>query len=100
MLSLIQSYLSDRDQFVRISGWISNAIYVTSGVPQGSHLGPLLFIYFTNDVPEVLNFSKCSMFADDLNIFCSVKSVLDDLNLQRDLDIYLFINLFNELTLR
>ena len=86
MLSWIQSYLSDREQFVRVSGWISDSIKVTSGVPQGSHLGPLLFILFMNDVPDVLNYSKCLMFADDLNIFCSVKSVLDALNLQRDLD--------------
>ena len=50
---------------------------------QGSHLGPLLFI---NDVPDLLNYSNCLMFADELKIFCSVKSVLDVTNLQRDLD--------------
>ena len=58
----------------------------TSGVPQQSTLGPLLFILFMNDVTVVLTYSKCLMFADDLKIYCLVKSVLDATNLQRDLD--------------
>ena len=66
--------------------WLDFLIKATSGVPQGSHLGPLLFILFMNDVPEILNYSNCLMFADDLKIFCSFKSILDALNLQRDLD--------------
>ena len=86
MLAWIQSYLSAREQFVKVCGWISKPIYVTSGVPQGSHLGPLLFILFMNDAPDVLNYSKCLMFADDLKLFSPVKSILDAINLQRDLD--------------
>ena len=86
ILAWIQSYLSDRELFVRMCGWISNPIKATSGVPEGSHLGHLLFIIFENVVPEILNYSNCLMFTDDLKIFCSVKSILDALNLQRDLD--------------
>ena len=86
MLAWIQSYLGDREQFVKVSGWISRPISVTSGVPQGSHLGPLLFILFMNDVTDAIIYSKCLMFADDLKIFCRVKSILDATNLQRDLD--------------
>ena len=41
-------------------------VNVTFGVPQGSHLGHLLFILFKNDVRDLLNYSKCLMFADDL----------------------------------
>ena len=86
MLAWIKSYLSNRQQIVRVSGWTSKPINVTSGVPQGSHIGPLLFLLFMNDVPNVLNYSNCLMFADDLKMFYSVKSRLDAMNLQRDLD--------------
>ena len=86
LLEWLESYLCNRKQFVKLSGFISKQIDVTSGVPQGSHLGPLLFILFMNDVPDILSYSKCLMFADDLKIYCPVKSVLDATNLQRDLD--------------
>ena len=92
MLAQIQSYLSNREQFVRASGWISNPIKVNSGVPQGSHLGPLLFVLFMNDVPDVLNYSNCLMFADDPKLFCSVKSVLDALDLQRDFGYFIMVS--------
>ena len=52
ILSWIQSYLGNRQQFVRVSGWISRPVDVTSGVPQGSHLGALLFILFMIDVSD------------------------------------------------
>ena len=85
-LKWIKSYLSDRQKIVRLSGWTLKPINVTWGVPQGSHIGPILFILFMNDVPNVLNYSNCFVFADDLNIFYPVKLYLDALNLQRDLD--------------
>ena len=85
-MAWIKSYLSNRQLIVRVSGWTSKLINVRSGVPQGSHIGPLLFLLFMNDVPNVLNYSNCLMFADDLKMFYSVKSRLDAMNLQRDLD--------------
>ena len=54
--------------------------------PQGSHLSPLLFKLFMNDVVNCFKFRKCLFFADDLKLFKSVKSFRDASELQRDLD--------------
>lgn len=59
------SYLSNRKQIVEIDGKISDSLEVTCGVPQGSILGPLLFIIFVNDFPSNDNCTDIIMFADD-----------------------------------
>ena len=64
-LELFSSYLSDRTQIVMIENTSSSIGYVTSGVPQGSVLGPLLFVLFLNDVPNALLTSNYYFFADD-----------------------------------
>lgn len=84
-LNWLQSYLSGRTQHVRMNGWKSHTFPVTSGVPQGSHLGPLLFLIFFNDVMRVVKSSKCSLYADDLKVYREVSSFRDCLALQRDL---------------
>ena len=86
LLKWLSSYLCDRSQFVKIGSTLSFKIYNHSGVPQGSHLGPLLFLIFVNDLPTIINFSKCLMFADDVKIFMSIKSVADSLNFQKDIE--------------
>lgn len=77
------SYLSNRTQFVVIGGSKSDGVVPTSGVPQGSILGPLLFIIFINDLLSSLQSS--SGFADDLKIFKAIKSEYDCELLQGDL---------------
>lgn len=89
LLAWISSYLSGRSQFVKLAGWSSRTFSVTSGVPQGSHLGPLLFILFMDDVTEVFQSSTCLLYADDLKIFKKIKNVLDASALQRDLNRFL-----------
>ena len=64
-LELFSSYLSDRTQIVMIENISSSIDYVSCGVPQGSVLGPLLFVVFLNDVPNALLTSNYYFFADD-----------------------------------
>ena len=85
-VELFGSYLNGREQFVFYNGYRSSNYTATSGVPQGSNLGPLLFNLFINDLPELIN-CKCLLFADDLKIFYQVESVQDCHFLQRQLNI-------------
>ena len=68
-LSLIESYLSNRLQKVSVLGEISDPLPVIYGVPQGSCLGPLLFLIYINDLGKISNDSEIILFADDTNIF-------------------------------
>lgn len=69
---LIKSYLCQRTQVVELDGSLSNTIFILSGVPQGSVLGPLLFSLFINDLPSILKNCSIHMFADDVQLYiCS-----------------------------
>ena len=85
------SYLSKRELQVKIKGVVSDPFIANTGVPQGSHLGPLLFILFINDVRNVLKFAKLLVFADDIKIFSEIRNSYDQMSLQKDLQaIYLW----------
>ena len=85
LLQWIGSYLANRSQSVHALDVVLNSIMTTSGVPQGSHLGPLLFIIYINDAVDVLSSSCALIYADDIKIFRRIKSPLDASLLQRDL---------------
>lgn len=85
-LQWITSYLSNRFQIVKINSNYSYQFHVTSGVPQGSHLGPLLFLLFINDLPKTIRFSQSLLFADDLKLFRSISNLSDCYLLQQDID--------------
>ena len=76
MLKLLENYISNRQQYVSYGGLKSTLLGITCGVPQGSVLGPLLFILYINDVVNASNLGKYVLFADDLNIFMSNKDRL------------------------
>ena len=86
MLKWLASYLYQRSQCVKIKNFVSVKMCVPSGVPQGSHLGPLLFNLFVNDISVCFVNSDFLLFADDLKIYRAVRNVSDTLVLQDDLD--------------
>ena len=76
----------DRKQFVCIGTKVSNVKPVQSGVIQGSIIGVLLFLLFINDLPDVVRTTNVLLYADDLKLFKVIKSLLDRLALQTDID--------------
>ncbi len=82
----IKSFLSDRTQAVVVDGESSNSVPVMSGVPQGSVLGPCLFLFYINDITDGLT-STARLFADDTMIYMTIKNEMDAQDLQRDLDL-------------
>ena len=72
---LIQSYLNNRQQYVFFQSKASEIKNIKNGVPQGSLLGPLLFLIFVNDLPTNTQKSEITLFADDTNVLCGGKDI-------------------------
>ena len=86
LLQWIQSYLSNRSQVVAVGGELSTTKSVMSGVPQGSVLGPLLFVVYIDDVANrISSLSSISLYADDIALYRSIRSPADYPILQSDI---------------
>ena len=90
-LNWFRSYLSHRSQYTHYNGIDSETQNVKCGVPQGSVLGPFLFIIYTNDLPSCLNLTKTFLFADNTTIYLSsndhgfmYKTMNDELDILTD----------------
>ena len=81
----IEAFLSNISQIVVHDGTSSDSVPVTSGVPQGSVLGPALFLLYINDLPDTID-SQVRLFADDTVLYRPIKSDTDHHRLQTDLD--------------
>ena len=86
LLQWFTSYLHDRQQRVTTLGATSSQKPVCSGVPQGSILGPILFLLYVNDLPDAVTNSTVACFADDTKIFRRIDSITDAILLQDDLN--------------
>lgn len=87
VLQWLGSYLNGRSLTVNIGSSASYPVMATSGVPQGSHLGPLLFSIFINDLADSIDEDCCLMYADDLKVCRKINSDADAQSLQRLLNL-------------
>ena len=94
-----ESFLNGRSQTTTVNGSRSSAAAVSHGVPQGSTLGPLLFLVFINDLPNSSNFFDFTLFADDCTITTSITNDPSTFSVQADvinLELYKVSKWFNE----
>ena len=82
----IRGFLTDRKQRVIINGELSTWSEVSSGIPQGSVLGPVLFVVYINTMVESVTNSELYLFADDAKVYHIINNEQDSLELQADLD--------------
>jgi hypothetical protein len=84
-LKWIEDFLTSRTQTVIIDGVQSEKIHVTSGIPQGTVLDPIMFLVYINDINEYIKHSTLRLFADDSIIYKTIRNKEDTQKQQEDL---------------
>ena len=84
LYSWLKDFLYSRQQRVTVGGECSNWAPVTSGVPQGSVLGPILFLIYINDIPDAMS-CVVRLFADDTKLYKTIQTEQDQQQLQDDI---------------
>ena len=83
----LKSYIQNRKQICLMNGKKSHAREIRCGVPQGSNLGPILFLLYINDLPKCLEATRANLFADDTNLSCAGLDVSEiEIKLKKDLE--------------
>ena len=93
-INSFKSYLSNRNKYVSINGYESVLAVINCGVPQGSVLGPLLFLLYINNLNQAIKFCKVLHFANNANLLCLSKSI-KKLNKLVNADLKCLINWLN-----
>jgi len=87
LLFWIQAFLTNRSQCVKVNATMSSYLPISSGVPQGSVIGPLLFTLFINDITDLFDSpTKAILFADDIKIYSEIKLPPDAIQFQNYCD--------------